>query len=79
MVCKEYGIKVWESSEEFLITYYRWAAEVMKVADPAVMSAFERRLQTASGTGASLPTAIEHYYGAAFEYLLMGATFLRRR
>ncbi len=78
VVCREYGIKVWEPSEEFLKTYYCWASEVMKVADPAIMVAFEKRFMAAVEPDGVAPMQTNQYYGAAFEYLFMGASMLRR-
>lgn len=44
-VCREYRINVTEQSDRFLITYFSWAAEVMRSADPEVMIDFERRFR----------------------------------
>ena len=75
-VCDEYGIKFWEGSEAFLITYTSWAAEVMQAADPAIMVAFEQRFREMSGSMRAASENAAHYHAAAFEYLLMGAARL---
>lgn len=75
-VCDEYGIKVWEPSEKFLITYCSWAAEVMRAADPEVMVEFERRFRELEGQDAVTLGGTQRYHATAFEYLLIGAARL---
>ena len=75
-VCDEYGIKFWEGSEAFLITYTSWAAEVMQTAAPEIMLAFEQRFRTLSGNELAASENVAQYHAAAFEYLLMGAARL---
>lgn len=76
-VCRRYGIKVWEPSERFLLTYISWASEVMRAADPKVMTGFDRRFRELGGQAAVCLGDTKEYYAAAFEYVLIGAAIVK--
>jgi len=76
-VCGDHGINVTEGSENFLITYFSWAAEVMGAADLAIMIEFQLQFDQLGQQEAVLHGGKKSYYATAFEYALIGAAKLQ--
>lgn len=68
-ICRAFGIKTFESSQMFLITYTLLAYECINFIGRDTMSSFNDRFNR----GTASPIDVQAYYASAFEYILIGA------
>jgi hypothetical protein len=72
-VCYRYGIKVYETSERFLLTYFAWAAELSKCADEELTQSFSTIFRDRARLDKRDLPGLDKYYASSFEYALFGA------